>query len=417
MTNPRPRLLMIGGWTDCMQKAVDCGFDLTYFGSTEPGYWLDAEVLARCEHVEDVPVDQPALCLALARRLHRERPYAGVVSFSEYGIETSAIIADALGIKGLAPWPTAVTRDKVWTRKVLEDAPEITIPWRKVSSPEDLEEFYREHGPDVIVKPIAGAGSADVHHLRAAEDVKELLNSASWAEGLPFLAEKRIDSDAVYSVETLTIDGRHHVIAFSLEQTRGQGSSVTTYIMVPPPPPFDDATRDKLVNATVRFLDTIGLDWGIAHTELMIDSDGGAYPIESQTRIGGARIYQMAERTTGFKQIDSALASLVSDDVQVPHLPAPASVGAMFRLLAPAGEVKAVADPSVLENLDGVFASKVNISPGDELAAVVDNLDYVQHGAVWFEATDHAEARARIQEICTNYWVEYTDGKRWHPTF
>ncbi|MDT0382165.1 hypothetical protein RM572_25720 [Streptomyces sp. DSM 42041] len=408
---------MIGGWTDCIQKAIDCGFDLTYFGPTETGYWLDADVLAQCEHVQEAPVGQPALCLALARRLHEERPYTGVVSFSEFGIETSAVIADALGIKGLAPWPTSITRDKVWTRKALEGAHDLAVPWCKVTSAIDLEDFYREHGPDVIVKPITGAGSASVHHLRAPEDVKKLINSDSWGETCPCLAERRIDSDAVYSVETVTFGGRHYVIAFSLEQTVGRGSSVTSYIMVPPPPPFDDETGEKLARCAMRFLDTIGLDWGIAHTEVMIDTDGSVYPIESQTRIGGARIYQMAERTTGFKQIDTMLTSLVSDQVEAPHLPEPVSVCMMFRLLAPAGEVKAVADPGVLENLDGVFAAQINIRPGQTLTPVVDNLDYLQHGAVWFEASDHGAAQAVVQEVCTNYWVEYSDGKRWHPTF
>ncbi|MFD5778895.1 hypothetical protein [Streptomyces sp. NPDC126933] len=413
----KPRLLMIGGWTDCIQKAVDGGFDVTYFGPTEPGYWLDAEVLARCEHVQDVPVGQPALCLALARRLHEERPYAGVVSFTEYGIETSAIIGDALGIKGLSPWPTAITRDKVWTRKALDDAPGLAIPWCKVSSHDDVEEFYRDHGPDVIVKPIMGAGSAEVYHLRAERDLKELIIAAPWADGGSFLAEKRIDSDSVYSVESLTIAGRHHVIALSLEQTVGQGNSATTHIMVPPPPPFNDAVRDELVGSAIKLLDAVGLDWGIAHTELMIDSDGRAYPIESQTRIGGGRIYQMAERTTGFKQIDTALTSLISDEVDVPHLPAPTSVCVMFRLLAPAGEVTSVADPGVLENVEGAFASQIKIRPGEALTPVVDNVDLAQQGAVWFEAPDHDTAQARIQRICTNYWVEYADGRRWHPKF
>jgi biotin carboxylase len=413
----KPRLLMIGGWTDSIQKAIDAGFDVTYFGATEPGYWLDADVLAQCKDVQEVPVGQPALCLALARRLHAERPYIGVVSFTEYGLETSAVIADALGVQGLDPWPTAITRDKAWTRKVLEDTPTLALPWLRIASAGDLTDFYRDHGPDVIVKPVMGAGSAGVHHLRTEQDLKELLNSAAWAEGGPFMAERRIDSDAVYSVESLTVEGRHHVIAIALEQTAGQGNSACTRIMVPPPPPFDDETRDKLGQTAEKLLDAIGLDWGIAHTELMIDSDGKVYPIESQTRIGGGRIYQMAEMTTGFKQIDSALASLLSDDIEIPHLPTPTSVGVMFRLLAPAGEVKSVADPSVLEKLDGVFASQINIRPGVTLTSVVDNVDLGQHGAVWFQALDHAEAQTRMQEICKNYWVEYTDGSRWHPTY
>ncbi|MGW7454694.1 ATP-grasp domain-containing protein [Streptomyces sp. NPDC054787] len=412
----KPRVLMIGGWTDSIQKAIDGGFDVTYFGPTEPGYWLDADVLGRCEHVQEVPVGQPALCLALARRLHAERPYVGVVSFTEYGLETSAIIADALGVKGLAPWPTSITRDKVWTRKVLQDTPALALPWQKVSSADDLTDFYRDHGPDVIVKPVMGAGSAGVRHVRTEGDLKVLLDASTWTEGGPFMAEKRIDSDDVYSVESLTIDGRHHVIAVSLEQTAGNGNSACTRIMVPPPPPFGDETRDKLARTAEQLLDAIGLDWGIAHTELMIDSDGSVYPIESQTRIGGGRIYQMAEMTTGFKQIDCALASLISDEVNVPHLPAATSVAVMFRLLAPPGEVKSVADPSVLEELDGVFASQIKIRPGQTLTAVLDNVDLGQHGVVWFQASDHAEAQVRMQEICKNYWVEYTDGNRWHPT-
>jgi biotin carboxylase len=410
----RPHLLLVGGWTEIFHRALDGGFRVSYLGPTAASSAFDPAILRRCEYVEEVEIDRIGICVALARRIHSLKPLTAVVSFTELGLETAAVIADALGVRGLELWPVSVTRYKDWMRRVLADRPHLTVAWRRVSSPTDVERFYSEHGPAIIVKPVNGAASVGVTQIKSVEQMREALKRPGWLRDGAYLAEKLVDGSELYSCETLTLGGRHTIVTFSSTQLVGYPYALATYTMVPPPPGFE-RIRDDIVKTVREFLNAIGLTWGVTHTELKVDSDGRPVIIESQTRVGGDRIWRMAELTTGVSQVAAVLRGLVDDSVSVPHLPPSTSVGVFFCLLAPAGRVRRTAALAELAAIEGVLDSRVDITPGQELGPITDNTQ--RRGYVLLHAPDHDAMYRTMRRICHAFWVEYDDGHIWHPEF
>ncbi|MFI5528773.1 ATP-grasp domain-containing protein [Kitasatospora sp. NPDC051853] len=408
----KPHLLMVGGWKELIEKALAVGHRVSFVGDTTAAQWRDGWLEHNCLSVHHASVEQISTCLVHARALHREHPLDAVVSFTEYGLETAAVIADALGVKGLPLRPVALTRYKDGMRAVLDTVPELALRWRKVGTGAELREFWEQHGPELILKPLAGAGSEGVYEIKNARDLAEAEENPDWQGEVPYLTERFVPGDRLYSVETVTRGGEHRTVAVTMAKLIGDPCTVNNYLMLPPPPPYDQHA-ERLSAAAHRLLDAIGLEWGCAHTELKVDVDGRAVVIESQTRVGGQGISRMIEWSTGLPNIDAVLAELTGQWIE---LGAPEGrVSVAFSLVVPGGRVHAVADPKVLDAIPEVVDHEIRIEAGAELSETVDNSS--RHGLVWLTADTHEQLFAGMRAVCDNYWVEFDDGQLWHPSF
>ena len=80
----------------------------------------------------------------------------GVVAGSEAGVDLSTTLAVRLSVPGSGPSAPGLTRDKfLMTRRVAE-AGLATLPFRTVSSPAEVQDWWRETlgGASVVVKPL-----------------------------------------------------------------------------------------------------------------------------------------------------------------------------------------------------------------------------------------------------------------------
>ena len=407
----KPHLLMIGGWTETLAKALDAGFELSYLGACTASDSFDPRLLKKCYVVRETRIDQIGLCLSIARELQADKPIDAVISFTELGMETAAVIADALKIRGLDLRAVSQTRYKDQMRRVLADDPEMSIPWKRLEKKQDLLCFYDMHGPAIIIKPVSGAASVGVQQIKSREALCAVCDEldSSTIDGL--MAEKLIDSDRLYSVETLTIEGVHTVIALSMSQMVGHPHALQSYTVVPPRD-LNNETRDRIAVLVKRFLGNIGLVDGVAHTEVKLGSNNRPYIIESQTRVGGDRIWRMVELTTKIDQIGLTLRNLGAP-VSIPILPATESVAAFLYLLPPSGHVKAVCDFGFLDRNECVLDHSNSIKPGETLDPVTNATE--RRGHILLHARNHEELFSRANDLYRHIWVEYDNGTVWHP--
>jgi biotin carboxylase len=184
---------------------------------------------------------------------------------------------------------------------------------------------------------------------------------------------------------------------------------------MPPPPPFGDERGRRIAAFVQGFLSALGVEWGTAHTEVKISAGGRIGIIESQTRVGGDRIWEMTQLTTGVDQIGAALRSLHDADVTVPHLPGNQRVVVFACILAPPGRVREVADSMVLAAIDGVLDVSIHVEPGQELTPLIDNEH--RRGHVFIQGESHDEVFKTMRAVSELFWVTYEDGTVWHPTF
>ncbi len=411
-----PHLLVLSGWAGVLETALSLGFDVSFIGATDEFSLRDREVLDRCRFVHETPAEQVVAALAAARAIHAEHPLDASVSFGEFGLESSAVIADALGIRGLPLASVAATRYKDRMRGILADHPQLAIGWARVAEPADLAKFHARHGLPLIVKPVAGSGSVGVRQITTPDELRAVLeDSGLWIEE-PCLAEELVEGDVLYSVETVTLGGRHAVAGVSLCRLAPYPNLAITEIAVPPPAPHDRHIPG-ISRTVMEFLDAIGHTWGLTHTEVKVAPDGRPVIIESQTRIGGFRIFRMVEHAGGVDEIATVLRSLLpgGEPVTSPHLPPTTAVGMVVSLIPPAKRVRRTADPELLRAVDGVEDFEIDIRPGEVPLPVAANTK--RPGLIWLRLPDHGAAERTKREVARTYWVEFEDGDVWHPSF
>jgi biotin carboxylase len=364
------RLVMIGGWTDIYRKAKALGFDLTVVQRRQD---VKPEDLAVIDRLVTAPLGDKGV-VDLVELLHRHQPFDGVVSFQELGILNAALIAQKLGIAGNPLRPVLLTRDKCEMRRHLQGAGIPSIPFAEAGDAATVKAFGQAHGWPVILKPANGVGSIQVHKIHAAQEVDAIF-AAIHADpvfrevaGLDFpdpklIVEKFVEGREV-SVEALTWDGRHTIVGVTDKLVIGAGNFVESGHTMPSDlPPAELARLEALVTV---FLDSIGHRCGPSHTEIILADDGPVI-VESHTRTGGDRIFEMAEYVYGIDMIGETLKGFAGCFTGVTRR---VDGGAAIRFLqARAGTLIALHGVTEAAAQPGVVRADIGLAVGATVAA------------------------------------------------
>ena len=230
-----------------------------------------------------------------ARALHARHPIDHVLCLSEYPQRAAARIAAELSLSSNCDtYAVEATRNKAMLRELLDRAGLPTVPWRIVTAVDELRAFREKVGGTVVVKPVSGAGSEGVHLVASDEDVEHAFGHADGIGRDGVLAEQYAGGQE-YSVESMSVDGRHEIAAVTRKTVTGAPYFVEMAHVQPCCPP---EYRDSIADVVARMLNALGHRHGPAHTELKIDDDGLRI-IESQIRLGGDQIWEMTLLTSG----------------------------------------------------------------------------------------------------------------------
>ncbi|MEO3756849.1 ATP-grasp domain-containing protein [Mycobacterium sp. B14F4] len=333
----------------------------------------------------------------LLRPVHQESPVTALVCFLESAILAAAIAADALGIPSNPVDAVRTAHNKALTRQALDRHGVPQQPWRLCRSIDEVVAFRTALAEaPIVVKPVTGAGSAGVRLIRDDEDLRTAWDSIGglkwWAlldnPDNAVIAEAVLPGDE-FSVEAVSVDGRHEILAVTGKLTTGAPEFVELGHWQPARLRPDQ--RDAVVTRTVEILDAIGHRSGPSHTEVMVDGlDVGL--VETHTRFGGDQIWELTQLTTGRHMATEAIFALLG-------LPAPEpgdrhGAAAMRKL--------DWADPAHLDDVDG-RAGVVRVAlpsrqrPGD-VTPITDSSDL--NGYVLTVGDDVGEAWARAEESC-----------------
>jgi biotin carboxylase len=114
-------------------------------------------------------------CLRTVADIHRRVGLEAIHCVWEPGVLLAARLREELGIPGMTVAETVPFRDKEVMKRVLDDAGIRTPRHRRASSPEEVRAAAKAVGYPLIVKPIAGAGSADTHRVDDDAELERVL--------------------------------------------------------------------------------------------------------------------------------------------------------------------------------------------------------------------------------------------------
>ena len=138
----------------------------------------------------------------------------------------------------------------------------------------------------LIVKPADRSGSRGITKI---EDLKVIPEAVRYAKEESFTGEVLVEEFAEgeeFSVECISWEGKHTLLAITRKFTTGSPSFVETGHMEPA---FskDDPICEKIRNITYHALDSLQIRYGASHTEVKIDANGNIKIIEIGGRMGG----------------------------------------------------------------------------------------------------------------------------------
>lgn len=276
----KEKFLSLGaGWQQqpSIQRLHEMGYEVIAFDGNASN--CDAPFIQEFHHVD---IRDSQACLNKVKELRLN--LAGVGCFvSDVGCVSAALIAQELGLPGLNLETALISQNK-WKQKMACEAAKVPhangILWSK-----DYNLFSLPDLP-LIVKPVDSAGSRGITVIDRLDQLDEAyLKALMFSPSKTVVVEEFIKGKEI-SVETFWQNGQMHILAISERILTGVSANrIQTFS------PSNDI-YDKISHVVSAYHRQIGMTNGVTHSELMINSAGEVYFLESACREGGFWVFE-----------------------------------------------------------------------------------------------------------------------------
>jgi len=256
--------------------------------------WRDGCVVDEfCDYFYDISILDKERILEICRHINID----GVISIgSDIAMPSVNYIANQLKLTGNSLRATLQSTNKFEMRQALLNN---GIKCPKFKLYKELKEFDEELTLPVIVKPTDSSGSRGVTKVTSEQFFQSALAKAlSCSMTCEAIVEEFIEGKE-YSVEGISIDGEHEILAITEKVTTG--SPYFVEVAHHQPAFLEDELNKKMTSVVVETLNALGLKNGASHTELFVRENGDVAIVESAGRMGGEWIgSHITPFTTGF---------------------------------------------------------------------------------------------------------------------
>ncbi|MEU7907472.1 ATP-grasp domain-containing protein [Actinoplanes sp. NPDC049118] len=387
------RLLMLMPYQQFVRKAMAQGFRV--YSIWDPTY-ESADYLKEVEALSEEFLLTDFSDVAALRRLVAETAARhGVDHVLHLGREDTQFPvceeAHALGLALNPPGALRSINDKAEMRRLLHDRGLSPMRTVAVPSPAGVRAALDGFDLPVVVKPTGLDGSRAVRLLRDAEELSAwTAELARYGYDGPVLVEEQLRGPE-FSVEALTVAGRHHIIGITAKRLLPSAEFVEAGHLHPAPLPAEQ--REAMTALVVALLDGAGYRFGPSHTEIILTRQGPRV-VESQTRIGGDRIPLLVEVATGF-DVESAIFEALRGAEVTPVVANRLASVEFFDIGA--GRLESVDGLDEIRALPFVHALTFKYEPGDVVPTVTDSGS--RHGHVVVDADSPEQASERIATV------------------
>lgn len=211
-----------------------------------------------------------------------------VESLWEPLVVTTAKLRTALGVPGMSVDTVRAFRDKELMKRKLDAAGIRTPKHRRAKSEHEIREAAEQIGYPLIIKPIAGAGSADTHRVNDPGELDLAIRKTQHVR--EFSVEEFIDGEE-YTYDTICSNGRPLYFNHSWYRPRPLVQRSVEFIS-----PQTMALRNVNTPALLKgramgeaVLKALGFESGFTHMEWFYTASGEAVFGEIGARPPGAR--------------------------------------------------------------------------------------------------------------------------------
>lgn len=355
--------------------------------------------LADAAHVVDIT--DPQACLRVAR----EERVDGVIHIcSEVAMPALGLINEELGLHGPDCATVLRATNKERMRRAFETGGAPSPKSVGVATQAEALAALAVIGRPCIVKPSRNSGSRGVTRVSTHDGDEAFVQAFDRAvresRDVSAVVETYVDGPE-FSIEIIVYNGRPHVLAVTDKETTGIPYFVETGHNQPSC--LAPGDRARVVDAALRGVRALGINWSAAHAEVKLSADG-PYLMEIGARLGGDFITtELVPRSTGIDMVAAAIRVALGEEPDL--TPRHPLGGAAIRYLRPTpGVVVGIFGLDGARRLPGVVISDVYVHAGDTVPELVSSLSRVGH--VIAEGKNAAEAIAHAETACAAIRIE-----------
>ncbi len=192
-------------------------------------------------------------------------------------------VANKMGLVGNTPEATLKSTNKYYMRQAFMKNGDPSPKCIKVETVDDCNDIELEY--PVIVKPIDRSGSRGITKVTDAKDLGKAIEEAKQAGFEKTALVEEYVEGTEYSIECVTFDGEHSLLAVTRKYTTGAPHFIETAHSEPAD--LSNEMSERIKSVVFHALDTLEIENSASHSELKIDADGNIKIIEIGARMGG----------------------------------------------------------------------------------------------------------------------------------
>lgn len=256
-----------------IQKAHEMGYETHVFAWREGATGADD-----ADFFYEISITEREEILQQCRQI---KPQAVATIGSDLANITVQYLAEKLGLPGNRAECIAASTNKFQMRDAFAKAGIWTPFFVAVGEGEEL----KVPSYPVIVKPTDRSGSRGITRVECEEELyPAILRAIGQSFEKKAIVEEYIEG-AEYSVETISYQGKHTLLAITKKYTTGDPHYIEVGHLEPAP--LSMQLKEKVKETVFAALDALKVEYGAGHSELRIDGKGNVRIIEIGSRMGG----------------------------------------------------------------------------------------------------------------------------------
>ena len=278
------KILVIGAGsyqTDAIQRAKDLGYIVLASDGCPNAPGLAIATEGRVIDVTDVAAN-----LAWAK----EAKIDGVISYaSDIALATVLAIREALDLPGLNKGPLEVSLDKSQQRVLFAEKGLSQPKFSVVTCADELDDAAQKLGFPLVLKPVDNSGSRGISMVVDYQELRVAFEGAYEHSQKGQVILEEFVKGTELTVEGISIDGKHHILAISDKYKPEGAYRVATQLAYPAA--ISEKTRQEVIELMTQAYNAAEVDNTPTHSEVIITLEGRPKIIEVGCRGGGFYVF------------------------------------------------------------------------------------------------------------------------------
>jgi biotin carboxylase len=345
---------------------------------------FDADVNAPCKSLADLffPIDicNPKAIIKKIEQLEIT-PIVAVSFISDLGMRSAGIINDYFKTGGMSEELANKLTNKKLQRICWDSLGVFNPKWAcvKVLSFPEIKSLFNQFTEEVVmIKPIDSAGSRGVFKINklSVNDIPLLKEALEFSIEREIIIEEYINGRE-FSIESFWNNGNCEVLAIS-ERIVLHDKTASTIISTTLPYEIEKI----IVDATIKANSALGVQFGLTHTELILDKENNPFLLETAGRGGGFYVFdELVRKVTGVDYSKVYIEQLMKQKPSN-HVIGKKKAAAIKYLPSRLGIIKSISGFNEANKIEGVKA-ECFVQKGDSTNFCVSDADRIGYILVW----------------------------------